>query len=204
MSNILLVYGTAYGQTERIAQRIAPVLRASGHTVTVQRGDRLPAHLSLGAYDAFVVAASVLYGRHQRYIRSFVGKHVERLNAAPSAFLSVCGAAAGSAPEGPTAAQGYAEKFLRETGWRPRTTRSFAGALPYTRYGPFVRWMMKMISRRTGRPTDTSRDYDFTDWQAVDQFARELVDTLAAPGAASTAGAIGRSQPAPSDADEVC
>jgi menaquinone-dependent protoporphyrinogen oxidase len=195
MSNILLVYGTAYGQTARITQRIALVLTDAGHTVTVQRGDLLPPDLSLGEYNAFFVAASVLFGRHQRYIRSFVRSHVARLNAAPSAFVSVCGAAAGSAPEGAGPPQGYVDKFLRETGWRPWATRSFAGALPYTRYGPFVRWMMRMISRRTGRPTDASRDYDFTDWEAVDRFARELAETLAVPGPASGAGAPGAAGP---------
>jgi hypothetical protein len=40
--------------------------------------------------------------------------------------------------------------------------------------------MMKRISRRTGRPTDTSRDYDFTDWNGVNEFARQLVSLIAA------------------------
>ena len=181
MSNILLVYGSAYGQTERIAQRLALVLTDAGHTVTVQRGDQLTPGLSLGGYDAFVVAASVLFGRHQRYIRAFVRTHLTRLNVAPSAFVSVCGAAADATPEGAGRAQAYVDKFLRETGWRPWATRSLGGALPYTRYGPLIRWMMRAISRRTGRPTDASRDYDFTDWKAVDGLGRQLAGTLTAP-----------------------
>jgi len=50
----------------------------------------------------------------------------------------------------------------------------FAGATPYTRYGWFVRFMMRNIARRRGLGTDTSRDYEYTDWQAVEQFARDL------------------------------
>ena len=188
MSKVRIVYGTAYGQTERIAQRIAGALTAAGHTVSALRGDRLATDLSLGEYDAFVIAASVLFGRHQRYIRAFVQNHVTRLNVAPSAFVSVCGAMA-AAPKGASLAQGYAEKFLHETGWRPWTVRSFAGGLPYTRYGPFVRLMMKMISRRTGRPTDTSRNYDLTDWETVDEFARELADMFATASPDTAAGA---------------
>jgi len=185
MSKILIVYGSAYGQTERIAQRLAQGLTQAGHRVTTCKGDDLREELSPASYDGFVIAASVLYGRHQRYVEAFVRRHVDLLNAAPSAFVSVCGAAAGSAPEGPRLAQGYADKFLRETGWHAQTTRWFAGALPYTRYGLLTRWMMKMISRRTGRPTDTSRDYDFTDWDEVDRFAQELAETLATPEAAA-------------------
>jgi menaquinone-dependent protoporphyrinogen IX oxidase len=30
---------------------------------------------------------------------------------------------------------------------------------------------MKLISARTGRPTDTSRDWEFTNWQEIDEFA---------------------------------
>lgn len=193
MSKILIIYGTAYGQTERIAQRIANVLTASGHAVSASKGDRLEPGLSLGEYDAFVIAASVLFGRHQRYIRAFVKNHITRLNVAPSAFVSVCGAMAAAAPKGASLAQGYAEKFLHETGWRPWTVRSFAGGLPYSRYGPFVRLMMKMISRRTGRPTDTSRDYDLTDWETVDRFAREVADMFATASPNAAAGATASS-----------
>lgn len=181
MSKILIVYGTGYGQTERVAQRIATVLNVSGHTVNAVKGDRLPKDLSLGDYDAFIVAASVQYGRHQAYIRALVREHIVRMNTAPSAFVSVCGAMAGSAPDGARVAQEYVDRFLRETGWRPWAVQSFAGGLPYRRYGVLVRLMMKFISRRTGRPTDTSRDYDFTDWAMVEQFARELSTLLRFP-----------------------
>ena len=180
MARILIVYGTSYGQTERIVGEIARVLTGCHHTVSVLRGDRLPAGLALEEYDGFVVAASVLFGRHQRYVRAFVRDHVARLNAAPSAFVSVCGAMAGSNSEGERRAEGYRDEFLDTTGWRPGMARSFAGGLPYTRYRPWVRWMMKLISRRTGRPTDTSRDYDFTDWSGVGEFARQFVGLIAA------------------------
>lgn len=179
MSRILIVYGSTYGQTARISQRIAQVLAQAGHRVITLNGKQLSPELSLAEYDGFVIAASVLFGRHQRYMEAFVSRHVDRLNAAPSAFVSVSGAAMGSAPQGAKLAQRYADKFLRQAGWRPRAIRLVDGALAYTKYGLLVRWMMKMISRRTGRPTDTSRDYDFTDWDDVEEFARELAETLA-------------------------
>lgn len=39
-----------------------------------------------------------------------------------------------------------------------------------------------MISRRSGGPTDTSREYEFTDWEAVDRFGREVAEGLAGRG----------------------
>jgi menaquinone-dependent protoporphyrinogen oxidase len=35
---------------------------------------------------------------------------------------------------------------------------------------------MKMISKREGRTTDVSRDYEYTDWNAVKKFVLDFVD----------------------------
>ena len=203
MARILIVYGTAHGQTERIAREIARALTDAGDDVTAVQGNRLPAGLEPREYDGYVVAASVLYGRHQRYIRAFVRRHLASLNAVPSAFVSVCGAMAGSNPGAARTAQLYLQKFLDTTGWRPTLAKSFAGALPYTKYSPWVRWMMKMISRRTGRPTDTSRDYDFTDWSDVQQFARRFAGLFAVSAQVDIVGAEAGSQAGKSEWDEI-
>ena len=204
MPRVLIVYGTAYGQTERIAHEIARVLRESEHEVGLLRGDRPPADLTLEEYDGVVVAASVLYGRHQRYIERFVGDRAARLNAMPSAFVSVCGTMANPTPEAEGVARGYRERLLAAAGWRPTIERSFAGGVPYTRYRPWVRWVIRMITRRNGGPTDTSRDYDFTDWSAVTQFARQFAALL--PGARD---GLARGTPVAAgvpkaDLDEIC
>jgi menaquinone-dependent protoporphyrinogen oxidase len=47
----------------------------------------------------------------------------------------------------------------------------------YRRYNPLVRFVMKRIARKAGAPTDSSRNYDFTDWPAIDRF----VDRFVAP-----------------------
>lgn len=67
MAKVLLVYGTAYGQTERIARRLAGGLEGLGHAVSIWKGDELAADLSLVQYEAFVIAASVIRGKHQQY-----------------------------------------------------------------------------------------------------------------------------------------
>jgi menaquinone-dependent protoporphyrinogen oxidase len=170
MSKTLIIYGSTYGQTERVAHRIARVLRDAGHVVDVYQGDHLPGTVSPAGYDSVVIAASVLFGHHQKYIRRYLRRHAEELNARPSVFVSVCGAAGGA----PHQAEGYVEDLLRETGWRPTLTRSFTGAVAYTKYGWLSRLIMKRISREKGLPVDTSRDWDFTEWDEVDRFAAEL------------------------------
>lgn len=176
MSRILVLYGSTYGQTQRVAEQIARVAREEGHSADLVWAARLPGGLELHDYDGVVIAASVLMGHHQRYVREFVRRNAEQLNAMPSAFVSVCGAASGDPPR----AQSYIDRFLLETGWwRPTVTRSFTGAVAYTRYSPLLRWWLKRISRSRGLPTDTSHDWDFTEWDEVERFARQLAATVA-------------------------
>lgn len=183
MSKILVVYGTTYGQTERIVRRIGQILTETGHAVTLHRGDRLPVMLPIQEFDGFLIAGSVLSGHHQRYIRNFVCRYGYLLNALPSAFISVSGSAANIEPKAQIQAQQCVTSFLKETGWQPRVTRTFGGAIAYTRYNWVLRVVMRWISRRNGGPTDTSRDHEMTDWHAVDRFAHEL-----AAGVFTTAG----------------
>lgn len=180
MADILMVYGSSHGQTEKIVRRIANWLTTEGHRVTVRKGDSQP---SVADFDAYLVAGSVQFGRHQRYLEEFVRRNLGPLSSAPTAFVSVCGAMAGSWSRGAEEAGKYVASFLKRTGWQPRVTRSFAGGLPYTQYGLLTRWMMRIISRVTGRPTDTSRDWDLTDWEQVGRFAGEFAAQLAAPAA---------------------
>lgn len=181
MTSILAIYGTAYGQTERVVRRIAERVGARGLTVTAYRGDALPADLDVGRFDGFLIAASVMRGRHQAYVQEFVRRHLDRLNHAPSAFVSVSGSAGSPLPAKQAEARGYIEKFLHDTAWHPTLATMFGGALAYTKYGFILRWIIKQISKQAGGPTDTTRDHDTTDWDAVDRFAIQVAEAVAQP-----------------------
>jgi len=186
MLRILVVYASEHGQTARVVDRMAARWRQAGHGVTIRRADRRAAIPSLTDFDVALVAGSVRFGKHQRSVRRYATTHRRALSQMPSAFISVCGALVGDWAEGPAAAREYLARFVAETGWRPRIIRSIAGAIRYTAYGPLTRWVMKQVSRKTGRPTDTSRDWEGTDWTRVDRLADELV----AMGEASKAEAV--------------
>ena len=48
----------------------------------------------------------------------------------------------------------------------------------YSRYGTLERFVMKRIAKRAGGGTDTSRDYEYTDWDEVASFATAFADAL--------------------------
>jgi menaquinone-dependent protoporphyrinogen oxidase len=52
-----------------------------------------------------------------------------------------------------------------------------AGALAYSRYNFIIRFVMKQIARKAGAPTDTSRDYELTDWPTLDRFVTDAART---------------------------
>lgn len=188
MIRVLIPYGTSEGQTARIAEYLADVIRNHGyeaHPVDIKRSGVLEPD----GYDAVIVGASIHMGRHENYVRDFVRENRGTLERLPSAFFSVSLAAHDSTEDAHEEVEGYIQKFVQQTGWRPRKVGRFAGALLYTRYGFFKRWIMKKIARDKGNPdTDTSRDYVYTDWDSVKRFAEEFLETLVFEGAPSARG----------------
>jgi menaquinone-dependent protoporphyrinogen oxidase len=178
VSRVLIPYGTTEGQTARIAEVIAEVLRERGHEADRRDVKSLADTIPEG-YDGVVVGASIHMGKHDKHVVQFVQKNVDTLARLPSAFFSVSLAAHGDRPE----AEGYLEQFEEETGWRPDKVALFGGALLYTQYGFIKRHMMKKIARdKPGHlGLDLSRDYVYTEWDAVKRFAEHFADQFDAP-----------------------
>ena len=180
---ILVVHSTFDGQTARIAARVAEAARRGGHEVeeiAVEAGE-LVSRLTWS--DAVIVGGAIRYGRHSTALEKAVRKHYSMLFMRPNAFFSVCMSAAGPKAK-PATAWGYIDEFILRTGWQPGRIASFGGALKWSRYGPLVKLMMRFIVRMAGGDTDTSRDHEYTDWNAVERFAAEFEYPLREPRAA--------------------
>ncbi len=172
MSRILVLYGTTDGQTAKIAGAVGNALRMQGSDVdVVQAGRDAPAP---DGYAGIIVAASLHGGRYQRPVRIWASRYAQKLNERPTAFLSVCLAVLQQEPKVQRELLAMIGRFLRGTGWRPTLTKPVAGALLYSRYNPFKRWVMKRIVKKGGGDTDTSRDYEYTDWDDLRAFAGEF------------------------------
>jgi menaquinone-dependent protoporphyrinogen oxidase len=171
---ILILYGSHYGQTAKIAGRLAQQLAGRGHAVDLFRGDALPPDLDVARYDAVLIGASVIRGHYQAHVRRFVATHHDALNRLPSAFFSVSGSARSVHVEERATVQALMQAFLAATGWHPLLSVSLAGAVSYTKYGPILRFIMKRISRKEGGSTDTTRDHEYTDWNQVARFGDDF------------------------------
>jgi menaquinone-dependent protoporphyrinogen oxidase len=174
---LLLVYGTTEGQTRKVAQFVGDHLARQGQEAQVMDATDAPAAADPREFDAVIIAASLHAGRYQSAIIHFVSKHLAAINARPNAFLSVSLAAASDDGEDVRGLERCVSDFAHQTGWTPRRTHHVAGAFRYTSYDFLKRWAMKYIAYRKHSPTDTSRDYELTDWvdlaRFVDTFVRE-------------------------------
>jgi menaquinone-dependent protoporphyrinogen oxidase len=180
MSEILVLYASTHGHTGRIATGIGLALERAGAKAEVRCIDADP-DVAPWRYDAVVIGASVHAGKHQRRVVDWARRNAAALNAMPSAFFSVSLTAAEDTPEARDTVRRLREEFVEATGWTPDVARSFAGALQYREYRIFTRFAMKMLMAREGHPTDTRRDYDYTDWTAVERFGQECAALVPMP-----------------------
>ena len=172
MSRILVLYGTTDGHTRRIAASLGATLRTQGAEVDVIRAGR-PGP-SPDDYDGIIVAASVHAGGFQRPVKQWVLTHAHEFGDKPTAFVSVCLGFLQQDPAVQNEVHAIVNRFLVATGWRPTITKLVGGALLYRQYNWIKRWVMKRIVAKAGGDTDTSRDYEYTDWNDLRAFAEQF------------------------------
>jgi menaquinone-dependent protoporphyrinogen oxidase len=188
MSPILVLYATREGHTRRIAEHVAATLRSRGKSAEAREVSTFVGPLSPEVFDSAVLAASIHLGKHEPEMVSFVKVHRDELACLPTAFLSVSLAEATVEDEArPEALRAEADRdvhkaldtFFEETGWHPARTKPVAGALLFKNYGVVLRFVMKLIAKKAGLATDTSRNDVYTNWKALDRVLDEVADPRA-------------------------
>jgi len=177
MSNLLVAYHSYDGQTTKIADHIAGGLRERGLDVDLEDVAHSP---SVDGYDGVVVGDSIRLGRNSRSFVRYLRSQRSQLERVPCALFDVSMTAAGDDEEHHRIADGFVQKFVDRTGVHPGLVAHFAGALRYTRYGWITKRVIRSIASREGNATDTTRDREYTDWDAVDRFVDSIVERMGA------------------------
>lgn len=170
--HVLVYQSSRFGHTRRMADRIAARLSEAGLTTSVRP---LAEHRSvpLDDVDGVVVGASIRYGNFTPALKSFASRNADYLNSHPTAFFGV-NLVATKEGKDTVETNAYTSKFLAATPWRPTVSEVFAGELNYPAYNPVDRWLIQLIMKQTGKPTDPSVHIDYTDWDTVDGFAERF------------------------------
>ena len=168
MKKILLTYSTVDGHTKTICEKILSYSKTS-------QVDILPIDRSINIkdYDTVVIGASIRYGKYREEIFKFIKENEELLNSKDNAFFSVNVVARKENKNKPET-NPYLIKFLNKISWQPKILDVFAGKIDYPKYKFLDKYAIKFIMWITKGPTDTSKVYEFTDWNRVKSFAEKL------------------------------
>jgi menaquinone-dependent protoporphyrinogen oxidase len=181
MKQALIFYATREGQTEKVALTLAQHLAELGADATTHNLENNIESADLSAADLLLFGASMHAGGLEKELLDFINDHAAVITQRPHAFFLVLLSAA-------TVDPALREKSLRDAqskmqqqlGIEFEDMEYIAGALTYSKYSRPVRWIMQRIARQHGEDTDTSRDYEYTDWAKVKTYAERLNNTYLA------------------------
>ena len=168
MKKILLTYSTVDGHTKTICEKILSYSKTSQVDVMP-----IDSSINIRDYDTVVIGASIRYGRYREEIFEFIKENEELLNSKDNAFFSVNVVARKENKNKPET-NPYLIKFLNKISWQPKILDVFAGKIDYPKYKFLDKYAIKFIMWITKGPTDTSKVYEFTDWNRVKSFAEKL------------------------------
>lgn len=178
MQSALIIFATKEGQTQKVARRILEHFEnagITGHLVNAADSAAVK-QINLGAYDLLVFGASMHAGGLEREIVQFINANAKQIESQARSFFLVLLSAATREPKLKSESLVDArQKMNRQLKVKFDDTEMIAGALAYSKYSLPMKWLMRRIASKAGEDTDTSRDYEYTDWTQVERYAERLI-----------------------------
>jgi menaquinone-dependent protoporphyrinogen oxidase len=167
-ARVLVAYGTKYGATKEIAERIGEVLRGAGLQVDVQPAERAG---DVDGYGAVVLGSAVYIGQWRKEVVKFLKANEEALVGKPVWLFS----------SGPT---GEGDPVALTEGWRlpgklqpiadgigARDVALFHGSADVSKMNFIEKWMVQNVGSPLG---------DFRDWEVITAWAEVIACELQA------------------------
>jgi len=166
MRNIF-IYSTSNGQSLKICNAI----NKNKESLIIDI-DKIKT-VELNKFDQIIIGASVKYGDHNKKIYDFIKNNKIFLETKKTGFFSVNATARKSEKNKPET-NPYVIKFLKKTNWTPDNIGVFAGKIDFPNYNFLEKYIIKVIMWITNGPTDTSKTFEFTDWEDVKKFSDKI------------------------------
>ena len=170
-SKLLILYSTVDGHTKDICNYIYKKLKRRKKVSIISVEDS--ANYDLSEFEEIVIGASVRYGYHRKNVYKFIQQNIEKLDKLKTAFFSLNLTA--RKPEKSTPETNpYVIKFLKKVKWEPTIKEVFAGRLDYPSLDKLNKLAILFIMFITNGPKDTSKTYELTDWNKVDNLIKSI------------------------------
>ena len=167
----LIIYSSTDGQTKKICETIKENLSSRNKFKLISLDEAL--YFNLEKCEKIIIGASIRYGRHNKKVLDFIIKNKNILDLKKTAFFSVNVVARKEEKSTPET-NPYVLNFLKKTNWKPNKLSVFAGKVDYPNYNFINKIVIRFIMMITKGPTDINNSYEFTNWENVRKFAKEL------------------------------
>ena len=174
MAQIGFVYSTVDGHTLEICKRLAQVAETQGASATLLEL-KPGVEIDLQPFDQVVIGASIRYGKHRPEVAQFIKDNIAEIESKHGAFFSVNAVARKPEKKQPHT-NPYVRKFFKTITWQPAAIGIFGGKINYSMYQFWDRTMIRFIMWMTNGPTALDSNVDFTDWDEVEAFGREICE----------------------------
>lgn len=171
----LVAFGTKYGSTADVAEKIAFVLRREGADVKVL-DLRTKVQVNVKDFDLLVIGSGIIAGSWTPEAISFLEESRDALIGKSVALFACCGDVVlkGSPPEE------CKKKYLAEIASKmyidPVALGLFGGVLDFERYGFLVKAILHGAKKSIEtKGVDLSKPYDFRDWNNINDWASSLL-----------------------------
>jgi len=180
---VLIVYGTRYGSTEGISEKMAELLRGKGAEVDIfslktTAEKEIP---KFDHYDGILIGTGIKMGQWTKEVKDFVTKKKEELNSfnGPKGFFVSSGYAANPKMYEKVKNE-YTKDALEKTGVKVDSFDAFGGLMDFTKSSR-MNWLDKRILKSVAKnDPQISLDgcNDLRDWKQIERFTLGFIDLL--------------------------
>jgi menaquinone-dependent protoporphyrinogen oxidase len=173
--NALIAYGTRYGSTTDIANKMGNVLKRKGMDVTIINLGQEKIN-DISKFDLVIVGSGIAIGKWTKKPLKFISRFESELAKKKVALFVSCGDAK-NPDKHEDAKKRYLENIIHEHPMiKPVKVGLFGGVIDLTKVGFLTRSMLKAASKEMEKDgIDVNKRNDFRDWKQIEEWTNGLV-----------------------------
>jgi len=181
--NVLILYGTRYGSTEGISEKMAEILKANEVKVDLFNLQATPEKEipAFDPYDGILIGTGIKMGQWTKEVKEFVKRKRDELNSykTPKGFFVSSGYAADPGMYEKVKIE-YTKDALDKIGVKIDYFDAFGGLMDFTETSR-MSWLDKKILKKVAESDpkiDPSGWNDLRDWKQIEKFTLGFIDLL--------------------------